>query len=88
MTESTPPPSKFVGLTTFRFPTLGVPGPRADGWLTPTRLRRQKLRYQRKVMAKLCFCRAGKGAWASRSGQSGKLISFLSVGFAGSIVAG
>jgi len=36
--------------------------PRADSWLTPTRLRRQKLKYQRKVMAKLCFCRSGKAA--------------------------
>jgi len=46
------------------------------------------LKYQRKVMAKLCFCRSGKAAWASRSGQPGKLISFMSVGFAGPIVAG
>jgi len=61
---------------------------RADCTFTPPRLWRQKLRYQRRVMAQLCFCPSGKAAWASRSGQPGKSISFIRVGFAGPIVAG
>jgi hypothetical protein len=61
---------------------------RADCTFTPPRPRRQKLKYQRKVIAKLSFCRSGKAAWASRWGQSAKWVSFMSVGFAGPIVSG